>query len=164
MHGEMEQELTRLEATVAIENLVGRYAFYEAANQWESLEGLFVVDNERISVNLEKGESYTGLQRIRQYLRRYEALGKSGLLVVNALASPSIQVLEGGQSAVGDWVVTGHETLPLKNSNHSACWQWMRYKFTFLRVQSSWRIYQLDISDIRKFAAGHVIVESSSSK
>lgn len=174
----LKARLAKAEGTCQIQNLMGRFVFYQSVGDYRSIyEKLY--DSEP-SHSFE--ESTSGVMRddgdkpdkiFRYFQRRYgisdneeDAALLRGRLVLNALTSPVIEIEDDLCHARGIWITTGHETTVFHDGDaqhiptvercnpdadgkrHIAEWVWLKFGGEFVLERGAWKLHALHIYDI----------------
>lgn len=173
-----EAKLWQCEARADIQNLMGRYALLMAAGRFEEiLESLW---SRRADRTLEEGafgvysdvqlplfglDSYYN-QRYGMPLAGKPEPERRGRLTVMGLTSPALELAPGGNTAVGSWIASGHESrvwhegapanIPsvdakepdAKGRRFSAFWVWQKISVEFLLEEGGWRIWHMHLWDV----------------
>lgn len=149
---DLEQEVQYLEDIHEIKNLIGRYSYLETAGRTDDMMKLFASKTRDVRIEVagsgvwESGKS-EGLYR---FLSRYDHMPHAGLLIVHALASPSIEVAEDGNTAKGMWLSPGHEAMPRKDDKPVAAWSWVKYAIDFVKEDDGWKFRHFHVYPILK--------------
>ena len=62
----VEQRMERLEAVHAVQNVVGRYAFYMHGQKWDRIPELFAQNTPDVTCEVTSNGVYTGIEQIRK--------------------------------------------------------------------------------------------------
>lgn len=149
----VEQRIEKLEAVHEVENLVGRYEFWHAANLHKKCLGLFALDTPGVKVEMDWGafEERAGVERFfLGYHGPHDAENADadlqGDMHVHTQTTPVIEIAADLQSAKGVWMSPGHETIPLgPNGAKKAFWIWLKYGFDFVKENAQWKIWHMSV-------------------
>jgi hypothetical protein len=133
----VSQELARIEAHDAVENLQAIYGYFLDKNQWDAVADLFTED---ATYEVGQGGVYRGRKRIREALGLTGPAGpQPGLLNNEMQLQPVIHVSADGQSAKGRW-----RTLEMKGQHgKSGTWGSGIYENEYRLEQGQWKISKL---------------------
>jgi hypothetical protein len=144
------QRLERIEAVHQVHNLMGRYAFYHAANLHSRLLELHALETPGLRVELPFGiyEGRPGVERL--YLGVFGPLDRepAGRMHVHTMTTPVVEVAQDGETAKGVWMSPGHATDKYGGAHFQARWRWVKYGCDFAREHGRWKIWHLRIYGI----------------
>jgi hypothetical protein len=140
----LEQELARLDAVRAVQNLMGRYTVNFSPKYMHRALDFYALDRPDVSVEIADRGVYVGAEALRKLFGTQFAMSLNGNLLVHYLATPMIEVAADGGSARGVWRSPGIEAVvPAAGGKPVPLWSFGAYAVDFIRQNSSWKILHL---------------------
>lgn len=130
---EYDLEISRAQAAVEIQSVMGRYAFYYSAQRMDLIKGLWAhredasFDPMGVSM-LNPAENFPGGEQT------------VGLFRIHALSTPVVEVAKDGQTARATWISPGIDTMPKEDGKISAEWAWIKYGCDFVKEDGEWKL------------------------
>jgi hypothetical protein len=142
--------LERLQAVRDAQNLMSKYTYYQSADMQEETVALFAKRTLGTRVEMMWGV-YDGLESIKKcflldHLQKNDNR-RSGVMDIDTLTTPIIQVAGDGNTAKGIWMSPGLETA-IVDGKPSAKWAWFKYGTDFVKEDGAWRIWHLHVYGI----------------
>lgn len=152
-----EELISRVWDNEEIKNLVGRFAYYEAANRREdALAKLWVSEPEH-----KKTASYgrnwgffCDMEAIARYYLGGNRFGAAGTSLMHPFSTKLLCVAEDGKTAQGIWMGIGIETAPDNRGNLDGKWINERMAIDFIREDDGWKIWHVFVGTNYVTSAG----------
>ncbi len=147
----LELRLERLQAVRDVQNQMSRYTYYQSAAMQEETIALFAQHTAGVRVEMLWGV-YDGLDGVKKcykldHLQHDDLKGRAGVMQIDTLTTPIIQVAGDGKTAKGIWISPGLDTR-LVDGKPSAKWAWYKYGADFVKEDGAWKIWHLHIYGI----------------
>lgn len=149
--------ITRVWDQENIRDLMGRWAYYEAANRRaEALERFWVQkpENQKTASFGRNWGFLQGMEAIRAYYLDRNRFGAPGTALMHPLSTKLLCLAEDGETAQGLWMGIAYETAPNAAGELEAKWINERVAVDFLREEGQWRIWHMFIGTNYVLAAG----------
>jgi hypothetical protein len=132
--------LERAADAIEIQNIMGRYAIYVAANKWIEVGNMFALDEPDVRQNVPADMSGAA---VRTYFeKRDKEQLQPGVLHQHSFLAPLIEVAGDGKTAKGVWDSLGIDT---GGGNNMANWGWVRYAIDFKKLNGDWKIWHMKV-------------------
>jgi hypothetical protein len=144
----LEQELERVQATLEIQNLFGRYMYLHSAGKNGDCMELFARNAPGASVEFHVMGLFKGAEGIRKLYQGNMGGNRKvfqGGAFEHTLTTPVIEVAKDGKTAKGLWISPGHETFPGKDGQPEAHWMWCKYGVDFIKEGGRWKIWHYQV-------------------
>lgn len=145
-----------------IRDLMGRWAYYEAANRCaEALERFWVRRPEnRATASFGRNWGFLqGMEAIRAYYLDRNRFGAPGTARMHPLSTKLLCLAEDRQTAQGLWMGIAYETAPNSAGELDAKWINERVAVDFLLEDGQWRIWHMFIGTNYVLSAGEDYAE-----
>lgn len=140
----LERRIERLEANLAIQNVMGRRAYLHSAGLYRrELDECWSREREDIAFEPENWGVWEGLDTIQRSYNDPPEI--PGMLIEHTITTGVIEVAEDGETAKGVWISPGHETFAFPGEDPIPHWCWGRYAVDFVKENGEWRIWHLHI-------------------
>lgn len=139
---ELEQERTN--AVNAVANLFAKYQYYMWARMHDEQTKLFALKTPGVKAQLASMgifEGASGIQKMHEHMASIEGDG-TGVMIVNLLTTPMIEVAGDGKTAKGVWLAPGILT-NVMGGKAEGSWRWVRYGADFIKEDGEWKIWHL---------------------
>ncbi|MFC1946281.1 nuclear transport factor 2 family protein [Chloroflexota bacterium] len=154
----LRHEMERLQAVQEIHNLMGRYEFLHTAGRNDETLELFAMNTP--GVRAARGawgifDGPEGIKRLYSTVHNYIRTGASnpgkengaGVLIMQHLTTPVIEVAGDGQTAKGIWVSPGVWT-GKQGEKMQAMWTLCKYSIDFVKEDGKWKIWHKHVHGI----------------
>lgn len=132
--------MERAADAIEIQNIMGRYAIYVAANKWVEVGNLFALDEPDVRQNVPMDMSGAA---VRAYFeKRDKEQLQAGVLHQHSFLAPLIEVAGDGKTAKGVWDSVGIDT---GGGDNMANWGWVRYAIDFKKTNDEWKIWHMKV-------------------
>jgi len=143
--------LDRLQAVRDVQNLMSRYTYYQSAALQDETIALFAQHTPGTRAEMLWGV-YDGLDSVKKcykldHLQHSDLKKRAGVMQIDTLTTPVIQVAGDGKTAKGIWVSPGLDTT-VADGKASAKWAWYKYGADFVKEDGAWKIWHLHIYGI----------------
>lgn len=152
-----EELIVRVWDQESIRDLMGRFAYYEAANRRaEALERFWVKSAEnRATASFGRNWGFLrGMEEIEDYYVGRCRFGGVGTALMHPLSTKLLYLAEDGQTAQGLWMGIGYEMAPDTAGRLDARWVSERVAVDFIREGDEWRIWHMFIGTNYVLSAG----------
>ncbi|OGO17334.1 MAG: hypothetical protein A2Z02_04930 [Chloroflexi bacterium RBG_16_48_7] len=146
----LDERIQRLEDIHEIGNLMGRYSYFRTAGLYEPILEMFARETEGLKVEISDWGVWEGTEGIiKLYHGAYRMLegDRIGLLNIQALSTPVIEIAGDGKTAQAVWISPGFQTIA-PGSKLQAYWTWFRYGVDFIKENNGWKFWHLHQYDI----------------
>lgn len=140
-----------------IRDLMGRWAYFEAANRRkEALERFWVQKPEnRATASFGRNWGFLqGLDEIQAYYLDRDRFGAPGTALMHPLSTKLLCLAGDGETAQGLWMGVGYECAPNSTGEPDAKWINERIAVDFLREDGQFRIWHMFIGTNYVFSTG----------
>jgi hypothetical protein len=149
--GSITLRLERLQAVRDVQNLMSRYTYYQTAAMQDETLALFAQHTPGTRAEMLWGV-YDGIEGVRKcykldHVQHNDIKGRTGLMQIDTLTTPIIQVAGDGKTAKGIWMSPGLDTT-IVDGKVSAKWAWYKYGTDFVKEDGQWKIWHLHIYGI----------------
>jgi len=147
---EIKDRILRLEDIQEIQNLMGKYSYYRTAGLYDFILEMFARKTAGLKVEISDWGIWEGAEGIQKlYNGTYRMLegDRKGLLNVQTLTTPVIEVARDGQTAKAVWISPGFQTIS-PGGKLQAYWTWFRYGVDFIKEDDRWKIWHMHQYDI----------------
>jgi hypothetical protein len=143
--------LERLQAVRDVQNLMSRYTYYQSADMQEETIALFAQHTPGTRAEMMWG-IYDGLDSIKKcylldHLQKKDTKARTGVMHIDTLTTPIIQVAGDGKTAKGIWMSPGLDS-SIVDGKPEADWAWFKYGTDFIKEDGVWKIWHLHIYGI----------------
>jgi hypothetical protein len=135
----IEKRMQRIEDTLEIQNLMGKYIYYAAAGMHEEVIKLFALKTPGVRATraaLGVWEGAEGIERLYVKFRHYLEGERVGKMNLHPLTTPVIEVAADGKTAKGVWIAPGVSVSPKR-----ALWEWVKYGIDFIKEDGKWKFW-----------------------
>jgi hypothetical protein len=143
---EMQLRIERLEAAVAIQNIMSKYQSYHSASDQEKTVALFAKKTPGGKLVF-RGSIYEGYEGVKNHFivwMKEAEKDLTGKLYLHEVVSPIIEVAQDAQTAKAQFSSIGCETAYGPNNTLMSLWSWDKYHVDFVKEDGEWKIYNLD--------------------
>jgi hypothetical protein len=143
---EMRLKIERLEAYVAIQNIMSRYQSYHSASDQEKTVELFAKKTPGGKC-IFRGAIYEGYEGVKNHFLVWMKEAEkdlTGKLYLHEVVSPIIEVAGDCQTAKAQFSSIGCETAYGPNNTLMSLWSWDKYRVDFVKEDGECKIYNLD--------------------
>lgn len=155
MQEDVWAHVERVEAYIAISNLMGKYVFHRMNEELPKVTALFC---RREDLRIEMpGGTYTGTDAAYRCFELDHAVDEAAgpSLVIHDICTPVIEVAADVQTARGVWISPGIATASMPEGK-KGLWAWVKYDCDFIREPEGWKIWHM-----RKYEVFTVPTDSS---
>ena len=141
----LEERVQRLEDIHAIQNVMGKYAYFHTAGLHKETAELFALKTPGVRAEIDNWGVYEGpegIQRLYVEVHNYIEGDRIGRMHMHALTTPVIEVAGDGKTAKAVWISPGHATGPFEGEL-KAYWAWLKYGGDFVKEDGAWKIWHL---------------------
>ena len=143
--------LDRLQAVRDVQNLMSRYTYYQSAAMQDETIALFAQHTPGTRAEMLWGV-YDGLDSVKKcykfdHLEHSDLKKRAGVMQIDTLTTPIIQVAGDGKTAKGVWISPGLDST-VADGKPSAKWAWTKYGADFVKEDGAWKIWHLHIYGI----------------
>jgi hypothetical protein len=143
--------LDRLQAVRDVQNLMSRYTYYQSAAMQDETLALFAQHTPGTRAEMLWGV-YDGLDSVKKcykldHLQHSDLKKRAGVMQIDTLTTPIIQVAGDGKTAEGVWMSPGLDSTVV-DGKPSAKWAWTKYGADFVKEDGVWKIWHLHIYGI----------------
>lgn len=152
-----EELISRVWDNEEIKNLVGRFAYYEAANRRdEALEELWVSEpeHEKTACYGRNWGFFCGKDAIARYYLGENRFGAVGTSLMHPFSTKLLCIAEDGVTAQGIWMGIGCETAPDSKGELDGKWINERVAIDFLKEDGLWKIWHMFVGTNYVTSAG----------
>jgi len=140
---EYTKKIQRLDDIQEIQNLMGRYVFYQEAQVPGFPEDFYATKTPGVSGEVAHLGVYLGMDGIKR-LNPYNI--KPGSSYQHLLTTPVIEVAGDGKTAKGVWISCGQDTIPHKDTGTiTAYWIWTKYGCDFIKEDGKWKLWHYHV-------------------
>ena len=143
-----EEAIGRVWDVENIKNLIGRFFYYEAANEREAvMNDLWVSEAENLaSASFGRNWGFIeGKDKIQAYYIGKNRFGAVGTSISHPFTTKLVCLAEDGKTAQGIWVGNGYETAPNAEGHLEAAWINERMAVDFIKEADGWKIWHMFI-------------------
>lgn len=147
----MEERLNRVEAELAVNNLMGKYQFYLAAGKFDDIVTLFAQKTPGGTIEVLSKGVYEGIEGVRQYYADHRKMfgvdGQgTGWISEHNLTSSVVEVAKDGKTAKGVWAVAGLSGGTDKETGKARAWEaWDHTAAHFVIEDGKWKIWRMHV-------------------
>jgi hypothetical protein len=146
-----DTQIQRLQATVAVQNLMSSYQYYHSAYRNDLIVDLFA-DRDDLLIEMPAGV-WRGRDAAYRcfgvtFTKVLPARDLRGELVEHHLTTPIIEVAADARTATATWWSPGHEAHKffwVAGAPRIAFWYFCRYSVDFIDTESGWKIWHLHV-------------------
>jgi hypothetical protein len=143
--------LDRLQAVRDVQNLMSRYTYYQSAAMQDETISLFAQHTPGTRAEMLWGV-YDGLDSVKKcykldHLQHSDLKKRAGVMQIDTLTTPIIQVAGDGKTAKGVWISPGLDSTVV-DGKASAKWAWYKYGADLVKEDGAWKIWHLHIYGI----------------
>lgn len=137
-----EQRLERVEAYIAISNVMGKYVFHRMNENLPAVTALFT-SREDLRVEMPSG-IYTGPDAAYRCFEVDHAVDPNAdpALVIHDINTPVIEIAADCKTAKGIWISPGLATASMPTGK-KGLWAWVKYDCDFIREDAGWKIWHM---------------------
>lgn len=137
-----EQRLERVEAYIAISNVMGKYVFHRMNENLPAVTALFT-EREDLRVEMPSG-IYTGPDAAYRCFEVDHAIDPNAdpTLVIHDINTPVIEIATDCNTARGIWISPGLATVAMPTGK-KGLWAWVKYDCDFIREDAGWKIWHM---------------------
>jgi hypothetical protein len=136
-------EVERLQAIVAIQNLMGTYEVIHNQSDVQKSWKLFAQHTPDTWAEVSNWGRVEAIEQIRKFWEAQD-FSKAGMPVgamfSHHLTTPIIQVAGDCKTTKATWFSPGHETKP-RDGKLTALWCWGKYAIDFVKEDGAWKIW-----------------------
>lgn len=135
------KELERQRAATEVQNLMGRYTFYQLADKQVETGDLYALKTPGVSVELPSGGAYVGGDHVKAFYARSAASKKpEGMFHLHPIQTPVVEVAGDGKTAKGVFLSLGAGA---NSGDDQGAWTWVKYGVDFIKEDGVWKIWHL---------------------
>ncbi len=146
----LEKRMQKLEDLHEIQNLMGRYSYLRTAGMYESILKLFAQETAGVKIEISDWGVWKGTEGIEKLFNgayRFLEGDRTGLLNIQTLTTPVIEIAGDGKTAQAAWVSPGFQTIA-PGGKLQAYWTWFRYGVDFIKESTGWKFWHLHQYDV----------------
>lgn len=135
------KDLERQQAVTAVQNLMGRYTYYQFADKQIETGELYALKTPGVKVELPSGNPAVGGVAVKAFYAQSAAGQKAdGLFHLHPMQTPVVEVAGDGKTAKGVFLSLGAGA---HDGNDAGVWAWVRYGVDFIKEEGQWKIWHL---------------------
>lgn len=131
-------EAERAKAATQVQSVIGRYAFYYAAQRHDLIKELWS-KREDASMDIMGGATLVN-KEVPDSDKAHAAT--PGLFRVHALSTPVVEIAQDCNTARGTWISPGLDT-DVKDGKAASSWCWIKYGVDFIKEDGTWKLWHL---------------------
>ncbi len=140
-YSQLLKEMERQQAVTAVQNLMGRYTYYQFADKQIETGELYALKTPGVKVELPSGNPAIGGEAVKAF---YAASAKSnkaeGMFHLHPMQTPVVEVAGDGKTAKGVFLSLGAGA---HSGDDAGVWAWVRYGVDFIKEDGQWKIWHL---------------------
>ncbi|MGC3980081.1 MAG: nuclear transport factor 2 family protein [Steroidobacteraceae bacterium] len=135
------KEVERQNAAIAVQNLMGRYTYYQLADKQVETGELFALKTAGVKVQLPSGNPSVGGDAVKAFYAKSAASQKpEGMFHLHPMQTPVVEVAGDGKTAKGVFLSLGAGA---NSGDDKGAWTWVRYGADFIKENGVWKIWHL---------------------
>ena len=140
-YAKLLKEVERQNAVTAVQNLMGRYTYYQFADKQLETASLYALKTSGVKVQLPSGQPSVGGAAVKAF---YENSAKGekadGMFHLHPMQTPVVEVAGDGKTAKGVFLSLGAGA---HSGDDQGAWTWVRYGVDFIKEDGEWKIWHL---------------------
>lgn len=140
-YNKLLKDLERQQAVTAVQNLMGRYTYYQFADKQIETGELYALKTPGVKVELPSGNPAIGGAAVKAFYAQSAAGKKAeGLFHLHPMQTPVVEVAGDGKTAKGVFLSLGAGA---HSGDDAGVWAWVRYGVDFIKEDGEWKIWHL---------------------
>lgn len=135
------KEVQRQNAVTAVQNLMGRYTYYQFADKQLETAALYALKTPGVKVELPSGQPAIGGAAVKAFYEKSAQTKKAdGQFHLHPMQTPVVEIAGDGKTAKGVFLSLGAGA---HSGDDAGVWAWVRYGVDFIQEEGEWKIWHL---------------------